>query len=147
LNIRQLRFLRSDDDPVRPNPLVVASAATPVDRTRFSAQRRVDVLEVLFGGPPVDQVGVVDGASFVTTQSGLGLVHGLIFHMPGNVVRFYKPDGFGVGNYEVTVRGGAPGTDPAARSAVRLDGEPTDFWPTGEGAEGGDYVFHFDVTP
>jgi hypothetical protein len=74
-------------------------------------------------------------------------VPGQIIGMPGNTVRFYRPDGFPTGKYQVTLRGGTPGTDPPilSQSGVPLDGEPTPEWPTGDNVEGGDYVFRFDV--
>ncbi len=146
LRVQRVRVLATGGDPATVTPTVVAEMTKPTASMTASVSKQPDVIEIEFTGA-LDPDSVAMPAT-IDVQRPTGLPLGQVSTGPGNLVRYYQPDGLR-GTYTVRLIGGPPGpsADPAIRSlaGLRLDGDMTAAWPSGDGNEGGDFGFRLVV--
>jgi len=106
-------------------------------------------IQVGFGGVAVEPGSATPEATFVIVDPAGNTLRGRTFGAPNNTVVWLSDDfvGFDEGNYRVFLIGDGPPAI-AATNGTRLDGEfiePLSVKPSGDGTEGGDFVFEFRV--
>jgi len=119
--------------------------ATPASPMRV-AGAPVDTIEILFELPVgPDVASIVAQQTFVVRSqpSGLPVLTPQIIFVPRtNAVRFFVARPLLPGSYAVRLTDGVTAT-----SGERLDGEfPVSQWPSGDGAQGGDFEFVLEIT-
>jgi hypothetical protein len=148
LQVTAVRVLRRGEQPPdAPNLPVIAELQPPAKTVVAPFSDSPSIVEVQFDlAMAYDPATAILGQSFlVGPASGLDK---LITTVPGNVVRLYRQRGFRKGKYKFTLVGDPGGAGPSAIQAVdgtRLDGEFPGAggvgWHSGDGSEGGDFVF------
>ncbi len=130
------------------SPGNVPSGSTPWSLTvpAFEA----NMIDVEFVGAALDYASVVDGQTFIVRRQNNQVALGNIVNMPNNTVRWIlrsEVNAFGPGIVTVMLIGGSSNTQPAikATSGSLLDGSMTNQLPSGDGTEGGNFVFTIQV--
>jgi hypothetical protein len=153
LQVAAVRVLaREGKPPNDPGLPVLAELAPPNPVIKVAREPLPEVIEIEFEPSPLyDQSSVVLGDSLAVTG---GKTRYKLFHLPGNVLRIQRLKGFQAGGYRFELIGdpGAGGASPqaiVAQDGTRLDGEfPTSGgagWHSGNGTEGGNFLFELEV--
>lgn len=128
---------------------IIAELVPPKKTITVKAEDKPEIIEIEFDSP-YDASSVVLGKSFVVSASP---ANKLITTAPGNVIRLWRQKGFQPTKYSFRLRGDpAAAGEPVVMSVdgTRLDGEfPSSGgpgWHSGDGTEGGDFVFVLVVT-
>jgi hypothetical protein len=115
---------------------------------RVPAARGADVIEIQFTGAALDPASVLRPMAF-DIRPAADVPPGHVLAAPGNLARYFQPDGLR-GAYLIRLVGGPEeGNDAPAISSIdglRLDGDRTSAWPSGDGHEGGDFEFRVTIT-
>jgi hypothetical protein len=142
--VARVRVLRVGGDPNAPGT-VVGELNEPLEDARAKETEEPNALDVVFANAAVEFGSVQDGQTFIVEAPG-GPLPGQVIARPANTVRWVlrEPRSFREGEYKVVlVADGNPAIQ--SQDGHRLDGEPREQMPSGDGNEGGDFVFRLRI--
>jgi hypothetical protein len=128
------------------SPPVTTGVPAATNTIRVTFNESVSMLSVVAA---TSSLTAVNASFLVERVAPRGVISGTIKAAGPNAVDFISLDGFPKAEYEVILFGSP---DPAHRrpaitsiSNLLLDGEPNPTFPSGNGTQGGNFVFRFDA--
>jgi hypothetical protein len=125
------------------------TVSTPRERPRVDQGTEPRAVEFEFAGALADQASAVLDSTVVLRHDGNPVPDLQLTWRSPTQLRLATRRTFPPGTYTVTLRGDPPALTSVATNdspAHALDGDPADFWPTGDHHPGGNFVLTFDVT-